>query len=576
MKQIPISERKTQKISIADDYKIHQTKKNNFSLNYYSKGIHQDKNNLTFLIKRAICYLAKGYFTLSLKDALKTIEIDPNFVKGYYIASLSYLEMHDVDKAEQYVKEKNQRLLQLIQKTKEEVRAMKRQFPLYDKYLYFIKELYRFDAFFPKLEIHFFTNDNRGVISKGIIAKNEIIMAIPKACLISLEVAMTTDIGKAIGKFMFSELSSPKHCLLSAFILTEAKNNKWKFYFDLLPKDFSNFPIFYSEQDLEALDGSPFLSQVIIKKEEMKNDYDLICRHIPSFTQFSFQKFCKARMLISSRIFGVVINNRKTDVLAPYADLLNHKQSRQTQWYYDDILKSFVIQALEDIPEGCEIFDSYGKKSNGRFLLNYGFALDDNDFNEYPLEITFDSTCPLYEQKKILFQTEQDKSKVFYLSNCIYESQLFELLSFLRFMLFNDDINILFSIMSHNFYNDISLSFYLIGAITKELEIKVLKKLYAICKESLKRYPTTYEQDEELIQTKKSMAFNLRNCILLVMSEKSVLNFYMYMCEYCLNLFKMANNDILNKLSTDFKYGECPFEFYIHEVLLILNNTNTM
>ena len=67
------------------------------AINYYTRNINNDKDNTTFLIKRAICYLAKGYYTLALKDALKTIEIDNTFSKGYYIASLCYLEMYDIE-----------------------------------------------------------------------------------------------------------------------------------------------------------------------------------------------------------------------------------------------------------------------------------------------------------------------------------------------------------------------------------------------------------------------------------------------------------------------------------------------
>jgi len=33
-------------------------------------------------------------------------------------------------------------------------------------------------------------------------------------------------------------------------------------------------------------------------------------------------------MLVSSRIFGIKINKKSTDVLAPYADMLNHKLPR--------------------------------------------------------------------------------------------------------------------------------------------------------------------------------------------------------------------------------------------------------
>ena len=207
------------------------------AINYYTRNINNDKDNTTFLIKRAICYLAKGYYTLALKDALKTIEIDNTFSKGYYIASLCYLEMYDIENAEKFSQNKNKRLKALIDKNKKDLYLKTKKYKSYPLYMKFLKELYKYNAFFPKLEIHFYTDDYRGVLAKSNILKDEIIMTIPKECLISLEDALETNYGKKIGEFMYNELNSPKHCLLSSFLLYEEKNPKYKYYFDLLPKD---------------------------------------------------------------------------------------------------------------------------------------------------------------------------------------------------------------------------------------------------------------------------------------------------------------------------------------------------
>jgi tetratricopeptide (TPR) repeat protein len=91
------------------------------AINYYTRNINNNKDNTNYLIKRAICYLAKGYYTLALKDALKTIEIDSTFNKGYYIASLCYLEMYDIDMAEKYSQNNNKRLKALIDKNKKDL-----------------------------------------------------------------------------------------------------------------------------------------------------------------------------------------------------------------------------------------------------------------------------------------------------------------------------------------------------------------------------------------------------------------------------------------------------------------------
>ena len=559
-----------------DDKEKNNILGNNYdiAINYYTRNINNNKENTTFLIKRAICYLAKGYYTLALTDALKSIEIDNSFNKGYYIASLCYLEMYDIDMAEKYSQNKNKRLKALIDKNKKELIQKTKKYKSYPLYVKFLKELYKYNSFFPKLEIHFYTDDYRGVLAKSNILKDEIIMTIPKDCLISLENVLETSYGKKIGEFMYNELNSPKHCLLSSFLLYEEKNPKYRYYFDLLPKDFSNFPIFYTNKELEYLKGSPFLSQILEKKEDMKNDYQKLCEYLPDFKQFSYLKFIEARVLISSRIFGIAIKENKTDVLAPFADLLNHKRPRQTQWYFDDNLQSFVIQATENIKEGSEIFDSYGKKTNARFLLNYGFCLDDNDTSEYLLTVDFNDTYPLFDLKKNFFQNEYELVRTFNLNNNFYESQIIELLSFLRFILFDGDINDLYNAIdsSENIYNeDAPLTFYYIPPITKDLEIQVLKHLHLLCRKALAKYPTTFEQDQNLYQTKKNISFNLRNCLLLLMSEKTVLSYFIYFCEYCLDLLKLKTQmDILSKLSTDYKYNDYQFDFYIQEIVLKL------
>ena len=560
----------------SEDYKDKNNpyKSYDLAIDYYSKNIKKDKNNTSLIIKRAICYLAKNLYNFALKDALNSLEINKNFEKGYYIASLCYLEMYNIEMAEKYCKTKDQRLKNLIEERKKNIYNKTIKFKYYPLYINFLKELYKNNAYFPKLEINFFSDNYRGVIAKSPIKKDEIILSIPKECLISLELVLESEYGKKIGEIMFNELTSPKHCLLSSFILFEKNNPKWKFYFDLLPKDFSNFPIFYTDNELNYLKGSPFLNQILDKKSDIKKDYLKLCEYIPLFNQFTFNQFMEARMIISSRIFGISINNNKTDVLVPYADLLNHKRPRQTQWYYDDKINSFVIQATEDILLGNEIFDSYGKKTNGRFLLNYGFAVENNDSAEYVLNIIFSDCFPLYNIKKQFLKNEK-KIKNFYLNINLYESQIIELLSFLRFCMFDGDINDLLKLAHCNdknyiyTYDNYFFGFGYIPPINIEIEINVLKKLKILLIQALNQYPTTIEQDKKIYKEDKNLSFNYKNCLLLTISEKNVINYYIYFCEFCLGLLKVKNRkELIDKLSTNI--NDFQFEFYLQEALLKL------
>lgn len=94
----------------------------------------------------------------------------------------------------------------------------------------------------------------------------------------------------------------------------------------------------------------------------------------------------------------------KTDGFVAYADMLNHQRPKETQWSYTDDREGFIIEATEDIKRGQQVYDSYGKKCNTRFLLNYGFINENNDANEFPLVVRLKVEDPLFEQKAIMIK----------------------------------------------------------------------------------------------------------------------------------------------------------------------------
>lgn len=62
--------------------------------------------------------------------------------------------------------------------------------------------------------------------------------------------------------------------------------------------------------------------------------------------------------------------------------MCNHSEKKQTFWTYNEELEGFVLESIIDIKAGVEIVDSYGKKYNSKFLLNYGFLIENNDLSE--------------------------------------------------------------------------------------------------------------------------------------------------------------------------------------------------
>lgn len=177
----------------------------------------------------------------------------------------------------------------------------------------------------------------------------------------------------------------------------------------------------------------------------MQLDYDLICKEVPDFAQFPLTEFMECRMLTASRIFGISVNGVKTDGFVPLADMLNHKRPRTTSWYYCDERQGFIIEAIEDIPRGEQIYDSYGRKCNSRFFLNYGFINQPNDADEVPITIWIDETDPLC-QAKLNMINEGKRSFKFRARDNLDEIVMLEMMSWTRYAVFDEEVNILFII----------------------------------------------------------------------------------------------------------------------------------
>lgn len=107
-------------------------------------------------------------------------------------------------------------------------------------------------AEFDKLKMRYYAPDYRGVHAARDIKKGETILYVPKKEIITLEMAMESPIGTLmVAKNLRNRLLSPKHSFLSCFIMQERRKPQsyFKDFIDILPKSFTNFPIFYSVEE---------------------------------------------------------------------------------------------------------------------------------------------------------------------------------------------------------------------------------------------------------------------------------------------------------------------------------------
>jgi histone-lysine N-methyltransferase SETD3 len=91
-----------------------------------------------------------------------------------------------------------------------------------------------------------------------------------------------------------------------------------------------------------------------------------------------------------------------------------------------------------------EVYDSYGKKCNSRFFLNYGFINLNNDANEVPLIVFLNKEDPGYDIKMKLINEQTKYHIKFRVVENLEEKVMQEFLSWLRYVEYDGDLALLY------------------------------------------------------------------------------------------------------------------------------------
>lgn len=277
--------------------------------------------------------------------------------------------------------------------------------------------------------------------------------------------------------------------------------------------------------------------------------------------------------MVSSRIFGIQVEGVKTDGFVAYADMLNHRRPRQTTWSYTDEMQGFIIEALDDIKRGEQVYDSYGKKCNSRFFLNYGFINLNNDANEVPLKVYYNPDDSMKQVKQDMIKDHSDFKK-FRVVETFEEKIMQEFLSWLRFVEYDENITLIMqyqsaAIQAANKYrrgdesdsddeSDASKGFKAkdLPPLSIRNEKKVLEKIHKLAKEAYERYDTTLEEDLKILEERTDLTFNERNCVLYRSGEKQILKFLMSSTQRILPLLDMDFKVYLTFLNNSYRQLE--------------------
>jgi len=245
-----------------------------------------------------------------------------------------------------------------------------------------------------------------------------------------------------------------------------------------------------------------------------------------------------------------LIDGIRTSALVPHADMLNHHRPRETKWTFDSERDAFTITTLQTISGGAEVFDSYGQKCNHRFLLNYGFAIENNREidgfcpNEVPLELSLSPSDPLHELKSAFWSRDgsPDLKRV---RVCVSNNENTKsMLSMLRVIVANDEE-----------MNSVSCSGLYMFRTAKDIrfplslrnERAALEHLLRIVRRTLSEYSTSLEEDIKALESDRFVLFsNIRNAIIQVKGEKEVLHHFENFAVTAINVMDLNDADCVS------------------------------
>uniref|UniRef100_A0A7S2XYG6 Rubisco LSMT substrate-binding domain-containing protein n=1 Tax=Fibrocapsa japonica TaxID=94617 RepID=A0A7S2XYG6_9STRA len=283
---------------------------------------------------------------------------------------------------------------------------------------------------------------------------------------------------------------------------------------------------------MEQLQGSPIVSATVSMQKKLEAEFNTMKNEVlprlaksgypkPVDEVFTFEEFKWAFCMLFSR--AICLNNLMTGpavALIPYADLFNHNPYSNT-FIETDVIGGWFEEKKDEIRVYCDrsykrmeqVCISYGQKSNLELLLLYGFCLDRNPFNSVDLSVSLPADEPMFEEKRDFLDGKGVKPDMNF---PVYADRYpDELLQFLRLVCLTAEDRIgpegtpldLWELRFSQQINDSN-------------EMAVLNLIAEACELALSRYPTTEEQDVDLIKDYKMFALLPRNTRLAVKARR--------------------------------------------------------
>ena len=244
---------------------------------------------------------------------------------------------------------------------------------------------------------------------------------IPNDLLLSTSVAMESRVGKSLvahfkaNEFQFLGSKYPhamELIVLTVFLVIEKRTcGFWQPYIESLPSEF-DLPLMWSPKEIKYLLYGTSMESITNEKLQWIAQVVEALNKVEGY-EISLYEFKWAYSAISSRAFpraklkeasSSVTNNEWISIseicLYPVLDMLDHNPTAKIEWIMDSAGIEFVTN--DPIATGEIAYNNYGPKGNENLLSNYGFVLNDNQYDYVKIRLNVTEDDPLFETKQQL------------------------------------------------------------------------------------------------------------------------------------------------------------------------------
>ena len=257
------------------------------------------------------------------------------------------------------------------------------------------------------IEIRCFDSIGSGVFTQADI--NSTIFEIPLVIVLNEDKVNGSREGRAFDAVIPNPVSPRGKFYCFVIAQRNERNHEKSFfgpYLRSLPLRY-NTPFYWSPHELQWLDGTNLQNAIRNTLSSLLDEYNtifpLLSNAFPElFASISFDDYLWAHCTHTSRAFPANVGNSTGTLgcLLPVADMLNHKHLTPIEWKTNNTKIEFKHCGTTSIEANQQVFNNYGAKSNGEFLLGYGFCLEDNfKYDSVLVSVGISTHDPLYSQK---------------------------------------------------------------------------------------------------------------------------------------------------------------------------------